>query len=187
MPRAPLDFESLAFRHAPDATLVLADRMVMRASLMVEETFGWTPRELEGQSVRVLYPGPADFELIGERAHRAMAERPDYSDQRFMRRKDGQIIWTASRGRTLDQSDPYRLTIWTYRLLESGGAPAGLLTPTEMRVAKYLVNGYTSKQIAQTMGCSHRTVEVHRANMIRKMNVRNSSELIGTLFNAAAG
>jgi DNA-binding CsgD family transcriptional regulator len=60
------------------------------------------------------------------------------------------------------------------------------LTPTERRIARYLVNGFTSKEIALAMGSSPRTVEVHRANMIRKMGVRNSFELVSRLL-AGAG
>ena len=66
------ELEKLAFQHAPDATLVLADRVILRASLRVEAVFGWTVAELEGQSIRLLYPGQTDFEVIGARARRAM-------------------------------------------------------------------------------------------------------------------
>ena len=62
------DHERLAFRHAPDATLILADRVILRASLRVESVFGWKVSELEGQSIRLLYPGQTDFEVIGARA-----------------------------------------------------------------------------------------------------------------------
>ena len=82
--------------------------------------------------------------------------------------------------------DPQRLAIWTYRPLDAGGASAGPLTATEKRIARYLVNGFTSKEIAQAVGSSPRTVEVHRANMIRKMGVRNSFELVSRLL-AGAG
>jgi PAS domain S-box-containing protein len=179
------DYERLAFQHAPDATLILADRVILRASLRVEAVFGWRPAELEGQSIRVLYPGPTDYELIGERARKAMGATEVYRDERFMRRKDGQVLWMEGQGTALDRDDPQRLAIWTYRPLETGGA-AGPLTPTEKRIARYLVNGFTSKEIALAMGSSPRTVEVHRANMIRKMGVRNSFELVSRLL-AGAG
>ena len=55
----------------------------------------------------------------------------------------------------------------------------------EKRIARYLVNGFTSKEIALTLGSSPRTVEVHRANMIRKMKVRNSFELVSRLLVSA--
>ena len=37
--------------------------------------FGWKVAELEGQSIRLLYPGQTDFEVIGARARRAGALR----------------------------------------------------------------------------------------------------------------
>jgi len=179
-----MDYEQLAFRHAPDATLILADRVILRASLRVEVVFGWTPKELEGQSIRLLYPGQTDYQVIGDRARNAMLEAAVYRDERFMRRKDGQAVWMEGRGTALDRGDPQRLAIWTYRPLEGEPGPAGQLTPTEKRIARYLVNGFTSKEIALTMGSSPRTVEVHRANMIRKMGVRNSFELVSRLLAA---
>lgn len=189
-PRIPVtarDYDSLAFQNAPDATLILVERVIVRASLMVQTVFGWTPQELEGQSMRILYPGQTDFRLVGERARKAMQERPFYQDERFMRRKNEQIVWMEGRGRTLDQDDPHRLAVWTYRPLEGRVAGGGLLTATEKRIAHYLVNGFTSKEIAKSLHCSPRTIEVHRANMIRKMGVRNSSELVGRLLDAGAG
>ncbi len=178
------DYERLAFQHAPDATLILADRVILRASLRVEAVFGWRPAEVEGQSIRLLYPGPTDYELIGERARKAMLATAVYRDERFMRRKDGQVVWMEGHGTALDREDPQRLAVWTYRPLEAEG-PAGALTQTEKRIARYLVNGFTSKEIALAMGSSPRTVEVHRANMIRKMGVRNSFELVSRLLAGA--
>lgn len=180
--RLGADHERLAFQHAPDATLVLADRVIVRASLMVEAVFGWTPRELEGQSIRLLYPGETDYELIGARARKAMQDRAVYTDERFMRRKDGQVVWMEGRGRALDPDDPQKLAIWAYRPLEVPSGATSPLTQAEKRVARYLVNGFTSKEIAQALDCSPRTVEVHRANMIRKMQVRNSFELVSRLL-----
>jgi PAS domain S-box-containing protein len=176
------DYERLAFQHAPDATLILADRVILRASLRVETVFGWTSQELEGQSVRLLYPGQTDYELIGERARKAMLAAAVCRDERFMRRKDGQVVWMEGNGTALDRDDPQRLAIWTYRPIEAG--EGGQLTPTEKRIARYLVNGFTSKEIALALGSSPRTVEVHRANMIRKMKVRNSFELVSRLLSA---
>jgi PAS domain S-box-containing protein len=180
------DYERLAFLHAPDATLILADRVILRASLRVEAVFGWAPKDLEGQSIRVLYPGQTDYELIGERARKAMLEAAVFRDERFMRRKDGQVVWMEGHGTALDRDNPQRLAIWTYRPLEAEREPEGQLTATEKRIARYLVNGFTSKEIALALGCSPRTVEVHRANMIRKMQVRNSFELVSRLL-AAGG
>ena len=127
-----------------------------------------------------------DYELIGERARRAMRASAVYRDERFMRKKDGQVVWMEGHGTALDREDPQRLAIWTYRPINAERAPEGQLTATEKRIARYLVNGFTSKEIAQAMGSSPRTVEVHRANMIRKMGVRNSFELVSRLLAAGS-
>jgi len=182
----PRDCERLAFRNAPDATLILADRIILEANLMVEPVFGWRPEELRNRSIRILYPGQTDYERIGERARLAMQARPFYRDERFMRRKDGQVVWMEGRGRALDAADPQRLAVWSYRPVETetSAAAAGELSPAERRVARHLVNGLTSKEIALAIGCSPRTVEVHRASMIRKTGVRNSAELVARLLGA---
>jgi len=181
---AARDYERLAFLNAPDATLILSDRVILRASLRVLDVFGWSPAELEGQSIRLLYPGQSDYEVIGERARRALQEAPVYHDERFMRRKDGQVVWMQGSGAALDRTDPQRLAIWTYRPADRTGGEFGPLTAAEKRIARYLVNGFTSKEIALALSCSHRTIEVHRANMIRKMQVRNSFELVRKLLMA---
>ena len=179
---ASRDYERLAFQHAPHAILVLEDRVILSANQRVEEVFGWTPEELQGQSMRLLYPGQSDYEVIGERARAALRGAAVYHDERFMRRKDGQVVWMEASGTALDRSDPQKLAIWTYRLADRGAAPVGPLTAAEKRIARYLVNGFTSKEIALALDCSPRTVEVHRANMIRKAGVRNSFELVRTLL-----
>ena len=178
-------FEKLAFQYAPDATLVLKERKILAANIRVKAVFGWAPQDLVGQSIRILYPGQTDYEVIGARARGAMQETPVYRDERFMRRKNGQVVWMEGRGTALDRDDPQKLAIWTYRPIDTDESDANPLTPAEKRVARYLVNGFTSKEIALTIGCSPRTVEVHRANMIRKMKVRNSFELVSRLLAAS--
>lgn len=176
------DLEKLAFQCAPDATLVLRERKIMVVNQMVKFTFGWSPKELEGQSIRLLYPAQTDFEVVGARARRAMQSMLVYQDERFMRHKDGQILWMQGCGTATDQRDPQKLAIWTYRPIKLQDTKANILTPAEIRVSRYLVNGFTNKEIAISIGCSPRTVEAHRANMIRKLNVRNSVELVSKLI-----
>jgi len=57
---------------------------------------------------------------------------------------------------------------------------AGLesLTPREMEIVEYCLAGATSKETAQTLGLSPRTVEDHRASIMRKLNVKNVAELV---------
>ncbi|WP_202859988.1 MULTISPECIES: LuxR C-terminal-related transcriptional regulator [Sinorhizobium] len=176
------NLERIGFLHAPDATFVLSKRIILRASHRVKSVFGWSVHEVEGQSMRILYPGPTDYEVIGEKARRAMQTHPVYSDARFMRRKDGEVVWMEAHGAAIEQNDPQELAVWSYRPVAVEHSHGHGLTAAEARIARYLVNGFTSKEMARSIGCSPRTVEVHRANMIQKLGVRNTSELVARLL-----
>lgn len=58
-------------------------------------------------------------------------------------------------------------------------------TAREWQVFDLLVAGLSSKLIAYELGISSRTVEIHRANLMRKMGVRNTVSLIRAAFAAA--
>jgi DNA-binding NarL/FixJ family response regulator len=51
------------------------------------------------------------------------------------------------------------------------------LTPREQEVVKLVAEGYTNKQIAQTLVISEKTVERHRANILEKLGMRDRVEL----------
>ncbi|CAN5657547.1 response regulator transcription factor [soil metagenome] len=53
-----------------------------------------------------------------------------------------------------------------------------LLTPTEKRVLKFIAEDKTSKQIGEELFISYRTVETHRANISRKLDLRGSLALV---------
>lgn len=52
------------------------------------------------------------------------------------------------------------------------------LTPREMEVMGKVVQGQANKVIAQDLGVSQRTVELHRARVMHKMGVRSLAELV---------
>lgn len=52
------------------------------------------------------------------------------------------------------------------------------LTPREREVLDLLVTGKPNKTIAYDLGASPRTVEVHRARVMEKMNARSLAELV---------
>lgn len=58
------------------------------------------------------------------------------------------------------------------------------LTARERDVLKGLVQGLPNKTIAYDLGISPRTVEVHRANLMMKLNVRSLSEALRIAFAA---
>lgn len=54
----------------------------------------------------------------------------------------------------------------------------GVLTQREREVFDSLLKGGTSKQIARELDVSHRTVEAHRQNLLRKLGLSSVKELI---------
>ncbi|EPR66015.1 response regulator [Cyclobacterium qasimii] len=52
------------------------------------------------------------------------------------------------------------------------------LSPKEMEILKLIADGQTTKEIAQKLFISTRTVETHRNNMMKKLEVKNTPELI---------
>jgi len=52
------------------------------------------------------------------------------------------------------------------------------LTNREREVMHLAINGHPNKEIGYRLGISQRTVEVHRARMMRKLNVRNLAQLV---------
>jgi two-component system response regulator FixJ len=58
------------------------------------------------------------------------------------------------------------------------------LTPREREVLEGLANGLPNKTIAYDLGISPRTVEIHRANLMTKLDVRSLSEALRIAFAA---
>ncbi len=53
-----------------------------------------------------------------------------------------------------------------------------LLTPRETEVMQRVVRGQANKVIAMDLGVSQRTVELHRARVMRKLKMRSLAELV---------
>jgi two-component system response regulator FixJ len=53
-----------------------------------------------------------------------------------------------------------------------------LLTSREAEIMRLMVTGKTSKEIARDLDISHRTVEIHRARVMEKMQAETLAELV---------
>lgn len=53
-----------------------------------------------------------------------------------------------------------------------------LLTPREREVMTYIVNGTSNKHLAELLGVSSRTIEVHRSRIMSKMEATSLPELV---------
>lgn len=175
---------SIGFLSAPVGLLALSRRRIVRANVEMELLFGWSRRELEGQSVRILYPSNIDYEATGARWKQLLADRSRYEDERFMQKRSGEIFWAKARGQTMTPHDPFEMMVWTF---EASVPPTRRvdtvrLTAREREIAQLVVNGMTCRAIAALLNISPRTVEVHRSAIMRKMSVRNTAELVAKII-----
>jgi DNA-binding NarL/FixJ family response regulator len=60
---------------------------------------------------------------------------------------------------------------------QPGPSPSDI-TPRELDVLKLLALGRSNKEVATALDISVKTVDVHRANIMRKLKLRNYSDLI---------
>lgn len=63
-------------------------------------------------------------------------------------------------------------------LSENARQAAAGLSPREQEVMDLLVQGLHNRRIAEALGISHRTVEVHKARVLEKLGVRSVVELV---------
>jgi DNA-binding NarL/FixJ family response regulator len=63
-------------------------------------------------------------------------------------------------------------------MADGAKGPAVPLTPREEEVVKLIAEAHTNTQIAQILQLAEKTVESHRANVLRKLGMRDRVELV---------
>jgi PAS domain S-box-containing protein len=186
----PIDYR-LAFEEAPVGMVLSRHRIIVDCNARLCEMFGTTRDALIGQSFRVLYPSVAEFERIGKRMEPILNASGRYADNRMMRRVGGlhgafagETFWCHVSGHALNRAAPHEAGIWTFEDLGSRRAAKAELTPREREVAAQLMKGLTSKEIGRALDISHRTVEIHRARLMRKYAAATTAELVQKLIAA---
>jgi len=62
-------------------------------------------------------------------------------------------------------------------LAQGDGHPASALTAREQQVMEMLARGMTNREIAEHLEISIKTVDTHRGHVLKKLGLRNNSEL----------
>ena len=70
------------------------------------------------------------------------------------------------------------VSLYASQLKEAGGDPYETLTKREREVFQLSAEGLSSAEVAKRLSLSHRTVEAHRANLMRKLRIRTRTDLI---------
>ncbi len=175
-----IDYESI-FLHAPVGMCISENRVIQSCNDALAAMFGYARHELVGQSFRALYPTLAEFLRTGDRIIPIMNTTGRYSDERIMRRANQELFWCHVSGRSLVANEPLGAGIWTFEDVSEKRPVTAELTPREREIAALLVEGKTSKVIARQIDLSPRTVEMHRAKLMRSFSAATSSELVHKL------
>lgn len=75
-------------------------------------------------------------------------------------------------------------TSWTVSTRQRAQTRLQKLTPREREVLMGVIEGMSNKLIAVRLDLSHRTVEMHRSNLMRKLEVAGITELLGVAAQA---
>lgn len=70
------------------------------------------------------------------------------------------------------------IEIYAHKAYDGRSDPSELLTARERRVLQLVAEGRTNVQIAAILDISPRTVETHRANLMRKLDLHTQAELV---------
>ncbi|MFY3152441.1 LuxR C-terminal-related transcriptional regulator [Achromobacter xylosoxidans] len=171
-----------AFRTAPIGLLIATDRVITLYNETFARIFGYDERELIGRSLDCLYPSIAEFQHTGEKAAETMQKRGKYSDERIMRHRSGRLFWCHATGQAMDLNQPLASATWVFEDISNNRPVTTGLTARERQIARLLVEGRSSKQIAKELDVSPRTIEAHRARLMRKLNAQTAGALIAKLI-----
>ena len=171
----------LAFDAAPVGLVISRNRIMIDCNRQLCEMFHASREVLKGQTFQVLYPSVDEYERLGARIAPILNTTGIYSDNRIMKRANGEVFWCHVSGRTLDRNDPHASGIWSFEDLSAQRPVKAELTGREREVAARLLEGMTSKEIGKALAISHRTVEIYRARLMRKYGASTAADLVHKL------
>jgi DNA-binding CsgD family transcriptional regulator len=181
---ASVDFEQV-FLKLPTAAIIARERIMIDCNERALALFRASRDDIVDHSFATLYPAQKDFKSAGRRIAPLITKRAVFSDDRIMRRIDGSHFWVTVCGFGFNPKRPYELALWTFSDLSPGQKhmdATSLLTERERDVAALVVHGMTSKEIGRELQISPRTVDIHRASLLRKYEVRTTADLIKQLL-----
>lgn len=171
----------LVFDLAPVGLCISRERMIEHCNTAFAAMFGYEPAELQNQSFACLYPSHSEFENIGAQGFAVMLKTGVYSDERIMRHRSGRLFWCHAAGRALRRDQPFARAVWMFEDISSRRVVAVNLTAREREIVRQLAAAQSTKLIARSLGVSPRTIEGHRARIMKKVGAQTASEMIAKL------
>lgn len=162
----------LVIEHRPDIVLLdisMPGMSSFEAARLIEEHCAGTRivfvtmHEDEEYLSQALRSGASGYLLKDTPApHLLQALRTVYRGERSVSPRVLRQLENVSDGRNPGRVRPSRTT----------------LTPREREVMKFLAEGYTVRQTAGQLGVSVKTIEAHKFNLMRKLDIHNKAQLV---------
>ena len=167
---------------------------LLNANGAMQRALGFEDDELNTTSLFDLLP-PEEQQIGRQTLSQLASGKPAVEIQcRFVRRDgtacavewnatpaiDDRMIYSSARDISADLTDQHR------RVRRNAAATRlDQLSPREHQVAEMVVSGKANKVIARELDLSKRTVETHRANLMKKLKLSTTAELIHLALQAA--
>ncbi|CCM78871.1 helix-turn-helix transcriptional regulator [Rhizobium mesoamericanum] len=146
--------------------------------------FGYRGSELIGRSFARLYPKHADFVRTGKMWQENMRGGQVYYDERIMISSDGRRFWCQVHGRTRHATDPFAKAIYCFQPIARKVAEIRFrLTDRQFQIVALVAQGKTNASIGRELRLSVRTIESHRARIMKTWGFKNTAELIAAFSN----
>jgi len=182
---AAIDYRR-AFQDAPVGQALGRNRVIVDCNRAFAKMFRGEMDAFVGTTFEQLYPTQSHFEQTGDRIAPVLAKQLTFSDDRVMRRTNGELFWVHVSGFTYTPEDPHADTIWAFTDLSTerkvNSALRGSMTSRERDIAALLIGGKTGKEVARTLDISPRTVDVYKTRLLRKYSVKNTPDLVKRLL-----
>lgn len=89
-----------------------------------------------------------------------------------------EALHTVHRGEMYLTRDLQRACAERYLGVAPDRSPEDNLTDREYQVLRLLANGYINREIAEQLGVGVKTIDTHRANLLRKLGLRHNVDLV---------
>lgn len=154
-------------------------RIIRECNASFATLFGFQPEELANTSFHLLYPKLTDFVLVGNLWRNNFGGGQTYYDERIMRHRDQSQFWCQVHGRSDKDTDPFAEAVYCFEPISRPVSEDNIqLTDRQLQIVTLVSQGKKNREIAAETALSVRTVEAHRARMMRAIGVKNSAELV---------
>jgi len=182
-----LEALSLAFDYSPVGICVTQQGLITLCNREVEWMLGCDSEDLVGANLAAHFCDHDEYVQFSRLVKAGMMDTGVFSDERVLRRQDGSLFWCQMVGRALDRSDAFACTIWSLQDLSAKRAITRSLTSRERHIVRLLVAGYKTKQMANALGVSPRTVDGYRAGLMKKLGAKSQAQMMALLLAPRSG